>query len=83
MRDGLVAALARDHGVHAYSKWRGAFWRRRSLADLGAPPGHRGVAAAAEQALAWLAGTRRLGMHERVVVGGGLGETREQGGLAQ
>ena len=60
MRQRLVAALERDYGGHPYGKWRGAFWRLVSLAELGAA-GHAGVLAAAEDALRWLANPRRLG----------------------
>jgi hypothetical protein len=59
MPDRLVAALSRDHGVHPYSKWRGAHWRLASLAEL-APPGHAAALQAAEDDLGWLANPRRL-----------------------
>jgi hypothetical protein len=66
VRDALVSALSRDHGVHAYGKWRGAFWRLLSLVDLGVEPGHPGAVAAAEQTLAWVAKPRRLAtIHKR------------------
>src|SRR5439155_2623101 len=35
---GLVRALLADYGGHPYAKWRGAFWRLVSLAELGVPP---------------------------------------------
>lgn len=60
MRDALVDGLSRDYGVHAYGKWRGAFWRLLSLVDLGVEPGHPGAVAAAEQTLAWVADPERL-----------------------
>lgn len=59
MREGLVAGLSRDYGVHAYGKWRGAFWRLASLVELGAPRSdstYRDVG----QVLDWLASPRRL-----------------------
>lgn len=66
VRDALVSALSRDYGVHAYGKWRGAFWRLLSLVDLGVEPQHPGAAAAAEQTLAWVANPRRLAtIHKR------------------
>ncbi len=60
VRDALVSELSRDYGVHAYGKWRGAFWRLISLVDLGVEPGHPGAVAAAEQTLAWVADPERL-----------------------
>jgi hypothetical protein len=59
VRERLVAGLSRDYGVHAYGKWRGAFWRLASLVELGAPRSDstdRDV----EQVLLWLANPRRL-----------------------
>jgi len=68
--DELVAGLSYDYGVHPYGKWRGAFWRLISLADLDVSPGHAGALAAADQALAWLADPRRLNrIHKRVIEG--------------
>ena len=66
MRDELVAALSQDNRVHAYSKWRGAFWRLISLADLGVDAGHPGAVAAAEETLAWVADPVRLADDVRV-----------------
>jgi hypothetical protein len=60
VHDGLVDELSRDYGVHAYGKWRGAFWRLLSLVDLGVQPGHPGVVAAAEKTLEWVADPERL-----------------------
>jgi hypothetical protein len=69
VHDELVSGLARDYGVHAYGKWRGAFWRLASLVDLGAER-HPGARAAAEQVLAWLADPRRLArIHKRRIEG--------------
>jgi hypothetical protein len=50
----LVRALSRDHGVHPYAKWQGAFWRLNALVELGVPPSHEGARLAADAALAWL-----------------------------
>lgn len=52
-----VRALLRQRqdggfGVHPYAKWTGSFWRLVSLVELAIPPGHPGVAAAAEEVLA-------------------------------
>lgn len=66
MRDDAVTALSRDEGVHAYSKWQGAFWRLISLVDLGVPPGHPGALAAAEQTLAWAVDPVRLNYAPRI-----------------
>src|SRR5439155_3524700 len=69
-REALIEALSRDHGVHPYSKWRGAFWRLASLVELGAGPGHAGALDAAEQSLGWLASPSRLGrIHKRRIDG--------------
>lgn len=59
MREQLVVGLSRDYGVHAYGKWRGAFWRLASLVELDA---HRsaGTDRDVEQVLDWLANPRRL-----------------------
>jgi hypothetical protein len=59
MPDRLVEALSRDHGVHPYSKWRGAHWRLASLAEL-VPAAHEAALKAAEDDLRWLAKPRRL-----------------------
>lgn len=70
MRDDLVAGLSHDFGVHPYGKWRGAFWRLISLAELGVGPRHNGARAAADDALAWLASPTRLNrIHKRVIEG--------------
>jgi len=37
-RAELVEALSHDLGVNPYGKWRGAFWRLISLAELEAGP---------------------------------------------
>src|SRR5687767_9585407 len=69
-RGALVRELSRDYGVHAYGKWRGAFWRLISLVDLGVEPGHPGAVAAAEHTLAWVAKPRRLkAIHNRRIDG--------------
>lgn len=66
----LVAGLSRGHGIHPYAKWRGAFWRLISLAELAVGPTHEGARAAAEETLSWLASPRRLNrIHERVIEG--------------
>jgi hypothetical protein len=68
--EALVTGLARDHGVHPYGKWRGAFWRLTSLAELGVDRGHPGVREAADETLTWLASPRRLReIHGRVIDG--------------
>ena len=70
VRDELVAGLSRGYGVHAYSKWGGAFWRLLSLVDLGVQPGHPGATAAAEETLEWVASPRRLAeIHKRSIDG--------------
>ena len=70
MDEALATGLARDHGVHPYSKWQGAFWRLLSLVELGAGRDHPGVLDAAEQTLTWLAGPRRLAeIHKRAIDG--------------
>jgi hypothetical protein len=58
MPDRLVEALAQDHGVRPYTKYRGAHWRLASLAELA--PGHPAAREAADQDLEWLANPRRL-----------------------
>jgi hypothetical protein len=60
VRDALVSAFSKDHGVHPYAKWGGAFWRLLLLADLGVPPAHAGAVIAAEQTLDWVASPSRL-----------------------
>ena len=50
----LVQALSRDHGVHPYGKWCGAFWRVVSLVELGVDGTNRAARRALEDALAWL-----------------------------
>jgi hypothetical protein len=69
-RDGLVAALSRDNGVHPYAKWQGAFWRLISLVDIGVEPGHPGAVAAAEQTLAWIADPAHVAEVEARVIDG-------------
>jgi hypothetical protein len=70
VREALVAGLSRNYGVHAYSKWGGAFWRLLSLVDLGVEPGHPGAVAAAEETLEWVASPRRLAeIHKRRIDG--------------
>lgn len=70
MREELVSGLSQDFGVHAYGKWRGAYWRLLSLVDLGVEPGNPAGLAAAEQALDWLAEPRRLRtIHKRRIEG--------------
>ena len=70
MREGLVEGLSRDYGVHAYGKWRGAFWRLQSLVDLGVGPGDAAALAAVEQTLEWVASPRRLAtIHKRRIDG--------------
>jgi hypothetical protein len=44
MDDAIRTGLARDHGVHPYGKWRGAFWRLVSLVELVARADDPGVA---------------------------------------
>jgi len=70
MREELINGLTRDYGVHAYGKWRGAFWRLASLVDLGVEPDRAGVLDAAEQVLAWLSSPGRLTrIHKRRIDG--------------
>ena len=70
MDEALAARLGRDHVVHPYAKWRGAFWRLLSLFELGAGCDEPGVSEAAEQTLAWLASPPRLNeIHRRVIDG--------------
>lgn len=82
VREELVAALSRDHGVHPYSKWRGAFWRLISLVDLGVEPGHPGAVAAAEATLAWVADPAHLAEVEARVIGGRVRRHASQEGRA-
>lgn len=58
MPDRLLDALAKDHGVRPYTKWRGAHWRLASLAELA--PDHPAARKAADEDLEWLANPRRL-----------------------
>ena len=56
----LLAGRASDgrllRGRHVYQKWQGAHWVMAALADLGYPPGDRGLAPMRDQLLeAWLA----------------------------
>ena len=70
MRDAVVGALSEDRGVHAYSKWQGAFWRLISLVDLGVEEGHPGAVEAARTSLEWAASPRRLAeIHRRRIDG--------------
>ena len=70
MRDGVDSGLSEDRGVHAYSKWQGAFWRLISLVDLGVEEGHPGAVAAAQTSLEWAASPRRLAeIHRRRIDG--------------
>jgi len=78
--DEVVSGLAQDYGVHAYGKWRGAFWRLASLVDLGAER-HPGARAAAEQALGWLADPRRLARSHKRRIDGRIRRCASQDGL--
>jgi len=70
VHDDLLRRLSQSYGVHAYSKWGGAFWRLVSLVDLGVEPGHPGALAAAEETLQWVASPRRLAeIHKRRIDG--------------
>ena len=70
MREELVETFSVDFGVHAYQKWRGAFWRLASLVDLEVGPEQSGVLDAAEQTLAWLTTPARLArIHKRTIRG--------------
>jgi hypothetical protein len=70
VRDALVSALSKDHDVHPYAKWGGAFWRLPSLADLGVPQELPGAVIAAEQTLDWVASPSRLAViHKRRIAG--------------
>jgi hypothetical protein len=70
VREQLVDGLTRDYGVHAYGKWRGAFWRLASLVDVGVDTGRPDVEDAAEQVLAWLSSPARLRrIHKRRIEG--------------
>ena len=82
MRDALVSGLSRDYGVHAYGKWRGAFWRLLSLVDLGVEPGHPGAVAAAEQTLAWVADLERLAEVRELCIDGRVRRHASQEGRA-
>jgi len=69
VRKVLVDGLSRDFRVHPYGKWRGAFWRLISLAELDAGP-ISAARAAADAALLWLASPARLNrIHKRVIEG--------------
>jgi hypothetical protein len=82
MRDVLVEGLSRDYGVHAYGKWRGAFWRLQSLVDLGVGPGHPAALAAVEQTLEWVASPRRLATIHKRRIEGRVRRCATQDGLA-
>ena len=53
--DEIVRALARDYGVHPYSKWRGAHWRLASLVEIAPDDARAAARRAAEDVLGWLA----------------------------
>ncbi|TMK25251.1 MAG: hypothetical protein E6G64_16325 [Actinobacteria bacterium] len=59
MPDEIVRALARDYGVHPYSKWRGAHWRLASLVEIAPDDARAAARRAAEDVLGWLADPRR------------------------
>jgi hypothetical protein len=82
VRDELVRELSTDHGVHAYGKWRGAFWRLISLVDVGVEPGHPGALAAAEQTLEWVASPTRLAAIRRRRIDGRIRRCGSQEGRA-
>jgi hypothetical protein len=82
VRDAVVSELSEDRGIHAYSKWQGAFWRLISLVDLGAEPGHPGAVAAAEQTLAWVADPARLAEVEALEIDGRVRRHASQEGRA-
>jgi hypothetical protein len=67
--------------VHAYGKWRGAFWRLAALVDLGATADEPGVLDAAEQALAWLSNPSRLKRIHRRRLEGRVRRCASQDGL--
>jgi hypothetical protein len=70
VHDDLLRRLSQSYGVHAYSKWGGAFWRLVSLVDLGVEAGHPGALAAAEETLQWVASPGRLAeIHKRRIDG--------------
>jgi hypothetical protein len=82
VREALVAGLLRSYGVHAYSKWGGAFWRLLSLVDLGVEAGHPGAVAAAEETLEWVASPRRLAEIHRRRIDGRVRRCASQDGRA-
>jgi hypothetical protein len=82
VRDDLVEGLSRDYGVHAYGKWRGAFWRLQSLVDLGVPSAHAAARAAVEQTLEWVASPRRLATIHKRRIEGRVRRCATQDGLA-
>lgn len=82
MREAIIEALSRDYGVHAYGKWRGAFWRLLSLVDLGVEPGRPGAVAAAETTLEWVASPTRLARIHRRRIEGRIRRCATQDGLA-
>jgi len=81
-RKRLIDALSKDHEVHPYGKWRGAFWRLVALVDLGVRRGHPGAVAAAEETLDWVASPRRLATIRRRVIDGRLRRCASQEGRA-
>jgi hypothetical protein len=82
MNDSLISGLSRDYGVHAYGKWRGAFWRLISLVDLGVGRGHEAAFAAAEQTLEWLRSPNRLRAMKKRTIEGRVRRCGSQDGLA-
>ncbi len=82
MHDDVINALSRDYGVHAYGKWRGAFWRLVALVDLGVGRGHAGALAAAEPVLEWLRSPSRLRAMAKRTFEGRVRRCATQDGLA-
>lgn len=82
MRDALVEGLSRDYGVHAYGKWRGAFWRLQSLVDLGVGSRDPAALAAVAQTLEWVASPRRLATIHKRRIDGRVRRCATQDGLA-
>jgi hypothetical protein len=60
----LVKTLLQFPPEHPYKKWWGTHWRLVALADLGVPPGTRGLALAIDRELEWLTSAE----HRRTVV---------------
>jgi hypothetical protein len=80
--DAILTGLSRDYGVHAYGKWRGAFWRLVSLVDLGVGRGSEAALEAAEQTLAWLRSPSRLRAISKRTIEGRVRRCATQDGLA-